>query len=279
MRRKLLIKIIIPVMAFITSCQPVEKAIEDTFSKQPQKLNREDEKAENLWHKLESAFLDESNKQVSPPDIIRDAEDKMGYEFPIELNAHFSQYLVKNNIQHYLSKEDILAIVKEFEENDLFVNSDKREKVMEELFNLIGSRDFYIYDAKLRLHHNAVYIYVVAPENPKYVDLYYYNLGNDTWYKIPQKLNEGIDPMERAVLFSEINFDSYKKIVDTGTETLKEMGDYDESKPVKSGPGISYISTHLDKDSLIFKAKVEGTREDYDLTFDANGNLIAKERS
>ena len=85
--------------------------------------------------------------------------------------------------------------------------------------------------------------------------------------------------MKDSLLFSDINYDAFEKIIDTGKEVLKEMGDYREYNIMNQDLGIDSISTHLDGEDLIFKTKVKGIREDYNLTFDKDGNLIEKERA
>lgn len=280
MKRKFLIGIIIGIMVFMTSCQFIEQAVEETFATQPQKLNAEEEmKDKNFLEKLKDVFLDESNERVFVLDIISDAEDKMGFEFSIELEAYFNKYIIENNIERYLSKEEIIEVAKEFDEINLLLNNEKLKEVMEELIEQLGTRDFYIYKARLRVHNRSLYIYVVDPENHKHVDLYYYNLGNETWHIQPEKLSGDVEPVEESVLLSEIPLENFEKVVNTGIEVLKDMGDYREFDIMNNELGITSVNTDLDDEGLIFKTTVEGTREDYNLIFDINGNLIKKERS
>lgn len=80
-------------------------------------------------------------------------------------------------------------------------------------------------------------------------------------------------------MLSEIPLENFEKVVNTGIEVLKDMGDYREFDIMNNELGITSVNTDLDDEGLIFKTTVEGTREDYNLIFDINGNLIKKERS
>lgn len=202
----------------------------------------------------------------------------MSFEFPIELSSDFQFYLLKNDIARYLSKEEIIEILESFKEDNLLLNNDKIQAIREELIIHVGSKDFYIYKSKIKVNYGGLYIYIIDPDNSKHVDLYYYNLGSNAWHIIPEKLKADIDPMERGILFSKINFDSYAKIVDVGIKTLKEIGNYNEYYLMNSKLGMSSIYTQYIGKELVFKARVLGTREDHDFTFDLNGNLIKRER-
>lgn len=278
MKRKLLVGMMIGLTTMMTSCQTIENAVEETFATQPQKLNVEDTEDKKFLEKVKDVFYDESNDPIFILDIIGDAEDKIGFEFSTELDSFFRGYLSENGIQRYLSEEEVIEIVEKFDENNFLLNPDKRNEVMEELFELVGARDFYIYEAKFRLYDSSIYIYIVNPNTPKNVDLYYYNPGIGSWNIIPEKLSADVDPLERAILLSDIDFASYNKIIDIGTEILKEIGDYREFNTMNKELGINMISTHQHGEDLVFKAELKGVREDYALTFDAKGNLVEKER-
>ncbi|WP_297377615.1 hypothetical protein [uncultured Helcococcus sp.] len=280
MKRRFFIILLVGMTIFLTACQYIERAVEDTFSKPPQKVSTE-KKSDNkkFLSSIKDIFIDKSNDRVFITDIIKDAEEKMGYEFPTFLNGHFSRYLTENDIHRYLSKEEVIEIAKEYDQNNFLLNTKKRDEVMEELFELVGARDFYIYQTRFRILDTSIYIYIVNPNNSEHVDLYYYNLSIGKWIIQPEKLSADTDPMKNSILFSDINFDAFEKIIDTGKEVLKEMGDYREYNIMNRDLGINTISAHLDGEDLILKAKVEGVREDYNLTFDRNGNLIEKERA
>ncbi len=278
MKRKLLVGIMIGLTTMMTSCQTIEKAVEETFATQPQKLNVEEKEDKNFLDKVKDFFFDESNDPVFILDIISDAEDKIGFEFSTELDSYFKSYLLENEIQRYLSEEEVIEIVEKFDENNFILNPDKRDEVMEELFELVGTRDFYIYEARFRLYDSSIYIYIVNPDHPEYVDLYYYNSGIGSWHIIPEKLSADVDPRAGAILLSDIDFENFNKIMEVGTEILKEIGDYREFNIMNNELGINMISTHWQGEDLVFKAEVKGVREDYNLTFDAKGNLIEKER-
>lgn len=278
MKRKLSVGIVIGLMMLMSSCQTVEKAVEETFATQPQKLNVEETANKNFLEKVKDIFIDESNQSLFILDIISDAEDKIGFDFSVELSSYFQTYLSDNGIQRYLSEEEVIEIVEKFDENNFLLSPDKRNEVMNELFDLVGKKDFYIYEARFRLHDSSIYIYIVNPDNTKYVDLYYYNSGIGSWTVSPEKLSADDDPMARAILLSDIDFDNYNKIMDVGIGILKEIGDYREFNTMNRELGINIIRTQWRGEDLVFKAELKGVREDYDLTFDAKGNLIEKER-
>lgn len=278
MNRKLLVGIMLGLTTMMTSCQTVEKAVDETFATQPQKLYVEESENKGFLEKLEDIFFDESNNPVFILDIISDAEDKIGFEFSTELNSYFQSYLSEKGIQRYLSEEEVIEIVEKFDENNFLLNPDKRDEIMEELYELVGTRDFYIYDARFRLYDSSIFIYIVNPDTPKYVDLYYYNSGIGSWTVLPEKLSADIDPMARAILLSDIDFENFNKIMDVGIEILKEIGDYRAFNTMNSELGINTISTRWLGGDLVFQTVLKGVREDYDLTFDAKGNLIEKER-
>ena len=103
-------------------------------------------------------------------------------------------------------------------------------------------------------------------------------MSNDNWYIIPKKIKAEDDPMENSILLSQINFSTYKKMVHAGIELLKEIGDYNEYNLMTDDLGFDSIYTSYKGPDLLFKTRLQGSREDYDLTFDADGNLIEKER-
>ncbi|WP_040928263.1 hypothetical protein [Nosocomiicoccus massiliensis] len=262
---------------FLTSCQAVEQAIEDTFRKSPEKLNKEDSE-QSLTDKVKAMFLDESNEVITSSDIIKDAEEKYGTEFDVEINRQFDLYLKEENINRYLSEEEIMEIINDFKSNNLLTNRDKRDEIMESLFELVGTRDFYVYEGCIMLNSTSLYVYVVDPNNTKHVDLYYYNMSTGSWSIIPEKLKEDVDPVTASFQVSQFNFDSYEKIVDTLIEILKDMGEYDESTTIINDNNISTIQSRFDGNDVSFNTQLKGTREDYHLTFDHKGNLIKKER-
>lgn len=278
MNKKFSIGVIFVIMIFMTSCQPIQKAFEETFDTQPQKLNKNNVEDKKILEKVKDSLFDETNERVNVLDIVTDAEDKMGFEFPNELSSDFRFYLLSNDIARYLSKEEIIEILESFKEDNLLLNNDKLQSLREELITRVGTEDFYIYKSNIMVNYGGLYVYVIDPDNPEHVDLYYYNLSSDAWHIIPEKLKADINPMERAILFSKINFENYAKMVDIGIKTLKEIGDYNEYYLMNSNLGMSSIYTQYMGSDLVFKARVIGTREDYDLTFDLNGNLIEKER-
>lgn len=280
MKKNFCLILLVGITVFISSCQYIEKAVDDTFSTLPQKaISDEDNDDKNFLNYLKDVFIDKSNERVFITDIFKDAEKKMGYKFPTSLKSHFRRYLTENDIHRYLSKEEVLEIAKEYDQNNFLLNTKKRDEVMEKLFELVGTRDFYIYQTRFRIHDTSIYIYIVNPNNPEQVDLYYYNLSIGNWIVNPEKLSADTDPMKDSLLFSDINYDAFEKIIDTGKEVLKEMGDYREYNIMNQDLGIDSISTHLDGEDIIFKTKVKGIREDYNLTFDKDGNLIEKERA
>lgn len=152
MKRKLSVGIVIGLMMLMSSCQTVEKAVEETFATQPQKLNVEETANKSFLEKVKDIFIDESNQSVFILDIISDAEDKIGFDFSVELSSYFQTYLSDNGIQRYLSEEEVIEIVEKFDENNFLLSPDKRNEVMNELFDLVGKKDFYIYEARFRLH-------------------------------------------------------------------------------------------------------------------------------
>ncbi|WOS96859.1 hypothetical protein [Nosocomiicoccus massiliensis] len=267
----------IVVALFLTSCQAVEQAIEDTFRKSPEKLNKEDSE-QSLTDTVKGLFLDESNEVITSSDIIKDAEEKYGTEFDVEINRQFDLYLKEENINRYLSEEEIMEIINVFKSNNLLTNRDKRDEIMESLFELVGTREFYVYEGRIMLNSTNLYVYVVDPNNTKHVDLYYYNMSIGSWSIIPEKLKEDVDPVTASIQVSQFNFDSYEKIVDTAIEILKDMGEYDESTTIINDNNIATIQSRFDGNDVSFNTLLKGTREDYHLTFDHKGNLIKKER-
>lgn len=279
MKRKFFTGLIIGIMIFMTSCQFIEKAIEDTFATQPAKFNEEeDKKDKSFFEKIEDIFLDESNKKVFILDIVSDAEDKMGFEFSTELDSNLKKYIMDNDIERYMSKEEIIEVARKNDENNLILNNKKLNEIKEKLIEKLGTEDLYVNKGQIRINNNGFYIDLVNPENPQYVDIYYYNLGSDSWHIVPKKLSGYIVPMEESIHLSEIPFDSIERIVDTGIEILKEMGDYREFDIMNQELGIKSIYTNLKEEGLIYRTTVYGTREDYNLIFDINGNLLEKER-
>lgn len=278
MKKKIFLSLFIGMMFSLTSCQFIDQAIEDTFRKDPEKLIKDEEINKDLLEKTKEALFDESNNKIFVLEIISDAEDKMGFEFPIKLNSYFQEYLYENYIHRYLSKQEIENILKAYKDDNLLLNNDLLKDLIKDLAHTVGANDFYLYEADIKVYDTSLYAYVIDPKNPEHVDLYYYNLGIGDWHIRPEKIETGIDPKDNSILLSEINVDAYKKIVQTGTEILKEMDDYKETYLWDNNFGISYIYTQYKGEDLVFRATVKGTREDYNLTFDANGNLIEKER-
>lgn len=202
----------------------------------------------------------------------------MGFDFPTKLDSYFRTYLVDNDINRYLAKEEVEEILEAYKSNNLLLNNDKLHALIEDLRDQVGPKDFYIYKTNIRVYNESLYVYVVDPENQKHVDLYYYNMSNDNWYIIPEKIKAEDDPMENSILLSQINFSTYKKMVHKGIELLKEIGDYNEYNLMTDDLGFDSIYTSYKESALFFKTRLQGSREDYDLTFDTDGNLIEKER-
>lgn len=278
MKRKTFLTLIIGLSFLLTSCKFIDQAVEDTFAQQPEKLIKDQADEEKFLGKIKGAFFDASNERVSSFYIIEDAEDKMGFEFPTKLASYFRTYLIDNDINHYLAKEEVEEILRSYKADNLLLNNDNLHALIEDLRDQVGAKDFYIYKKNIRVYNHSLYVYVIDPENQNHVDLYYYNLSNDSWHIIPEKIKADVDPMENSILLSEINFSSYKKMVDKGIELLKEIGDYNEYNLMTDDLGFDSIYTPYNGPDLLFKARLQGSREDYDLTFDADGNLIEKER-
>ncbi|WP_425538407.1 hypothetical protein [Microaceticoccus formicicus] len=278
MKRKTFLTLIIGLTFLLTSCKFIDQAVEDTFAQQPEKLIKDQADEEKFLGKIKGAFFDASNERVSSFYIIEDAEDKMGFEFPTKLASCFRTYLIDNDINHYLAKEEVEEILRSYKADNLLLNNDNLHALIEDLRDQVGAKDFYIYKKNIRVYNHSLYVYVIDPENQNHVDLYYYNLSNDSWHIIPEKIKADVDPMENSILLSEINFSSYKKMVDKGIELLKEIGDYNEYNLMTDDLGFDSIYTPYNGPDLLFKARLQGSREDYDLTFDADGNLIEKER-
>lgn len=58
MNKKFFIGIIFITMIFMTSCQPIKKAIEETFDTQPQKLNRNNTEHKKFLEKVKDGLFD-----------------------------------------------------------------------------------------------------------------------------------------------------------------------------------------------------------------------------
>lgn len=106
MKRKTFLTLIIGLSFLLTSCKFIDQAVEDTFAQQPERLIKNQADEEKLLEKMKEAFFDASNERISSFDIIDDAEDKMGFDFPIKLDSYFRTYLVDNDINRYLAKEE-----------------------------------------------------------------------------------------------------------------------------------------------------------------------------
>lgn len=278
MKRKIFLSLITAMMFSLTSCQYIDQAVEETFRKYPEKLIKDEESEQDLLEKIKSALFDKSNQTIFPQDIISDAEDKMGFEFSIVLSNYFESYLFKNEISRYLSNEEIESILKSYKDNNLLLNNELLKDLKNDLIDQVGADDFHIYKTGLTVCDNSLYAYVIDPEKPENVDLYYYNLSIGDWEIMPQKIGADTNPMNNSFLLSQINFDSYKKMVDTSLEILMEMDDFEEAHLWDRNFGINYIYTQFKGEDLVFKTSFKGSREDYDLTFDIDGNLIEKER-
>ena len=279
MKRKLFLGLIVGAMLSLTSCQFIDQAVEDTFRKDPEKLIKDEEVDQNLLEKTKTALFDESNQTIFPQDVISDAEDKMGFEFPIKLKSFLQTYLRENDLQRYLSNEEIENILKSYKDNNLLLNNDLLKELKNDLIDQVGTGDFYLYKAGINVYDNSLYAYVIDPERKENVDFYYYNLSIGDWHIIPQKIGPDTNPMDDSILLSQINFDAYKKMVDTSLEILKEMDDFEEVQLWAGDFGTNYIYTQYKDKHLVFRGTVKGPREDYDLTFDGDGNLIDKERN
>lgn len=109
----------------------------------------------------------------------------MGFEFPIKLNSYFQEYLYKNDIHRYLSNQEIENILKAYRDDNLLLNNDLLKDLMKNLAHTVGTNDFYLYEADIKVYDTSLYTYVIDPKNPEHVDLYYNNLGIGDWHIRP----------------------------------------------------------------------------------------------
>ena len=110
MKKLALILIIVSALFFSTSCQTIDRAIEDTFKPATERKTPQDEE-ESQFKKLADTFIDESNTPVSPIDILDDAQDKAGFEFSMTLESYFRNYIRENEIESYLTEEEVMDIL------------------------------------------------------------------------------------------------------------------------------------------------------------------------
>ena len=67
------------------------------------------------------------------------------------------------------------------------------------------------------------------------------------------------------------------KIMAASKEVLEEMGDYNEYDWTSiSSLGVTAVHVRIYQGELVFNVVVRGTRQDYNLVFDQDGNLIDK---
>lgn len=278
MKKYLYMGLIFLMMLFITSCQSVQQAIDDTFATQPEKLNKVEDEEKFFLESIKNIFLDPSNESVFSMDILEDAQDKMEFEFSTELKSSFLQYLSQNEIERYLSKEEITEILEGFNSSNFLLDNDKVKALIDDLIKTVGTDNLYIYEGWVNVYDNAFYIHLVDPNNTQNVDNYYYNMSLGQWNISPVKLTDAIPPLDNSVHISDFPFEIYKTIVEKSKEKLKEMGDFNKYNFTSSTQGLTIIGSRIYQGELVFTARLVGSRYDYELTFDKNGNLLEKER-
>lgn len=278
MKKYLYMGLIFLMMLFMTSCQSVQQAIDDTFATQPEKLNKDQDEDKFFLESIKNIFLDPSNETVFSMDILEDAQDKMEFEFSTELESSFLQYLSQNEIERYLSKEEITEILEGFNSSNFLLDNDKVKALIDDLKKTVGMDNLYIYNGWVNVYNTKFYINLIDPNNTQNVDNYYYNMSLGQWHISPVKLTDAIPPLDNSVHISDFPFEIYKTIVEKSKEKLKEMGDFNEYDFTSSTQGLTIIGSRIYQGKLVFTARLVGSRNDYELTFDKNGNLLEKER-
>lgn len=277
MKEKWFIGLIIISLIFLSACQSIETAVQDTFATQPKKFNAEAEaKEQGFFEKLINMLFDESNQRVSIFDIESDAEAKLGITFSNNIQSHLRQYVNQHDLTRYLSEEEIVAILQELNDQNLLLNIDQLAQIKEELIQKIGHPDPLVYQGMVSFSPDKVSLQLIDHTQPEQVDEYSYETKDGTWRSRPVKLSGGIKPSDQAVALSDIPLESVQKIVDFSLELMKETGDYQVFDSINRNIGPYRIYTQPGIEGLVFQTRLQGIRADYDLTFDLAGNLLEK---
>lgn len=276
----------------LTACQDPEtglkegletsfkQALEETFAEAPGKLDTgEETEDKDFFEKLGDKFWDKESQGIFSMEIMRDVEAKLGFELSIHFNKHFMDYLEENNIERYLSEEEILAIGKLIEEENYLLNNGLLKQRIGELVEDLGTGEIYLYRGGLSVSSESIELDIIDPANPANVDIYRYYRGEEGWESIPHKSLGDEPPMEKAIRLDDIDLENIAKMVDTAMEVYRDMGDYKVFDNTETFHGLDHLSGNIDgMGKCYFSSRLWGTREDRGLTFDIDGNLI-EERS
>lgn len=143
-------------MIFSASCQPIDQAIEDIF-REPVPRKESKDVDESSLKKFSRIFIDQSNYPVPSEDFIGDAEDKAGFEFSQDLKSYITSYMWENDINRYLTEEEIFDLIEKKEAEDFLMHPEKVEKIVDDfLKEKAGMMQVYIMGNFLPFHHFSI---------------------------------------------------------------------------------------------------------------------------
>lgn len=265
------------IMIFSTSCQPINQAIEDTFRETVPRKESKDEEESSL-KKFSRIFIDQSNYPLPSEDFIGDAEDKAGFEFSQDLKSYITSYMWENDINRYLTEDEIFDLIEKKEAHDFLMHPEKVEKIVDDFLKEKGWDDASLYYGKFSIFSSYFYFDLINPEDPKDIATYYYSHENKEWTKTPFENFTPEQSLEKLSL-KTYPWESLNKIMEVAKDCLRDMGDY-RDYDITSDPwfGINYISsTSYVGEDPAFNITVIGKDKEVYMVFDMEGNLISKE--
>lgn len=275
--KKIALGLIILPSLLLSSCQGVDKAIEDTFREEVErKVLEEDEKSK--FQKIASVFIDQSNYPVSPIDILENAQDKAGFEFSTNMKSYIRAYLAENEIERYLTEEEIMDLLEKKKEEDFLLNPKLVRDLIDDLLQDLGWEDAEVEGGLIYVSSDLFSFNLIDPTNEEFVDTYVYIKSLGDWQIRPDK-----NPASRSnesISINKLPIENIDKVMETSLDLLKEMGDYSEYDMTSDmNYGVNGVYTNFYKGDLIFRTHVRGSRKDYQLIFDQDGVLIEKGES
>lgn len=257
------------ILIFATSCDAVDRAIEDTF-REPvhRKTLADDEKT--FGEKLSGVFIDESNYPIFPSDILEDFEDKAGFQFSDAFRNHVSEYIYDHDIERYLTEEEVLSIVDEIESYDFLLHPDRVKNLVYKMLKDRGLEDAEVYGGNFYIYSDNFYFYL---ENPKTGSINEYRYSDDDGFTI-SPFKDKRDESCEFISIKDIPFGSISKVMATSSEFLKDFG-IDKPHDFTNDPkcGISFVMTEVLDGELIFRTRVVGKTDATYLEFDRGGTL------
>ncbi|WP_288763371.1 hypothetical protein [uncultured Weeksella sp.] len=250
MKRNIAIVFFIGGLLAVTSCDKIKEAYHDTFNEDKQT------KLERIYNT--PGFVDNEEKEKLAEYLYNEALKLMQekeLEDPTTLRI-LQEYKEINFVEPMKNRINEL---KEAPKNFL-ADPDKLKAIQQELQDLFPNKQLQISGGAIMINQNMVYLDLVDPENPEYVDNYTYRKVKNEfkWVKGDPVKSHRISKKTQPI----VDFSTANKLFLVAKEKMKTIEGANKPKNV-------YYYLHNQK----WQTTIDAAREDYIVQTDTNGNL------